>query len=394
MTGYFNPRNSAKYQGTDQFLIPFVSRNREPTGADYRQPETGRLYALGSVWQVAKNPTTGLEGDLWMLSKIVANVAYWIRGSAGSIGPLLEVEVDAATAPGVNPVTPDGLGLMTVEGSIVANQAIPIRTHTTALNQYDVEVQYATSAGSSDPDLAGMASFNSNQFSVDADGFVSLSGGGVAIDSLGVQATSGTGTNPVLPDVNGKIETQGALVAAGTNPVRSVSTAANTTQLQVQTSQALAATDSTKVGLANFDSANFSVDANGFVSLSPGISQGNYTPVIIGGTSAGVGTYISQQGSWVKIGKMCLVTTNIIWTAHTGTGDQLVTLPFTATATPTFNENVGDNPFYAIGTHNLAIFALIASSNTCKAFTDTSVSAIQIQNDNHGYVFQFMYEFV
>ncbi len=170
----FNPRNPNKYQGTDQFLIPFISRNREPTGADYRQPETGRLYALGSIWQVGKDPTTGVEGDLWMLSKIVANVAYWIQVSAGAVGPILDVQVDAATAPGVNPVSPDLSGLMTVSGAIVVNQSIPIRTHTTALNQYDVEVQYAASSGSSNPNFAGMASFNSNHFDVDANGFVQL----------------------------------------------------------------------------------------------------------------------------------------------------------------------------------------------------------------------------
>lgn len=74
----FNPLNPTKFLGTNKYITFFVTRNRQPTGADYRQPETGTLYSVGTVWQVGKDPTTGVEGELWMLSKIVANVAYWV----------------------------------------------------------------------------------------------------------------------------------------------------------------------------------------------------------------------------------------------------------------------------------------------------------------------------
>lgn len=59
----------------------------------------------------------------------------------------------------------------------------------------------------------------------------------------------------------------GASTAAGTSPV-ATSGAGSTLTVNVQKSQAIAATDATKVGLANFNSAQFSVDANGFVSVS------------------------------------------------------------------------------------------------------------------------------
>jgi hypothetical protein len=91
-----------------------------------------------------------------------------------------------------------------------------------------------------------------------------LSGGGRAIDSIAVQ----TGTSPVVPDTNGLLTINGAVVAAGTNPVRTDGTGANTMALEVQTSQALAAADATKIGLANFDSASFAVAATGFVTAS------------------------------------------------------------------------------------------------------------------------------
>ena len=91
-----------------------------------------------------------------------------------------------------------------------------------------------------------------------------ISGGGLAIDSIAVQ----TGTSPVVPTAAGLVTINGATVAAGTNPIRTNGTGANTLAVQVQISQALAATDATKIGLCNFNSAQFSVDANGFVSTA------------------------------------------------------------------------------------------------------------------------------
>ncbi len=178
------------------------------------------------------------------------------------------IGVDDSTFPGTNPVLPDGAGLINIFGATVANHLIPIETHSRAANELNIEVQYASSAAASNIALNGLAHFDNTQFTVGIGGFVSLSGGGSAIDSIGVQATSGTGTDPVLPDGAGLVEFEGALIAAGTNPLRAVSTAINTVQYQVQTSQALAAADSTKTGLSNFDSTSFAVAATGFVTLS------------------------------------------------------------------------------------------------------------------------------
>lgn len=71
------PRNPTKYLGANVYLNIIVSRNYQPTGADYRQPETGLLYQVNTLWQVGKNPTTGTEGQIYILTKIVANIAYW-----------------------------------------------------------------------------------------------------------------------------------------------------------------------------------------------------------------------------------------------------------------------------------------------------------------------------
>lgn len=58
--------------------------------------------------------------------------------------------------------------------------------------------------------------------------------------------------------------------------------------------------------------------------------EGTFTPVITGGTSGGTGTYSLQQGTYTKIGNRVFIQIAITWTAHTGTGDMLITgLPFT-----------------------------------------------------------------
>lgn len=78
-----------------------------------------------------------------------------------------------------------------------------------------------------------------------------------------ITGTSGGALSPTAGNWN----ILGASTAAGTSPV-STAGAVSTLTINVQKSQAIASTDATKVGLANFNSSYFSVDANGFVSLT------------------------------------------------------------------------------------------------------------------------------
>lgn len=191
--GNFNPKLPTKYVGTNKYITFFVSRDRAPTGADYRQPETGTLYSVGTVWQVGKNPTTGVEGNLWMLSKIVANIGYWVQLSTGGT-PIDSIQVQSITAPGVNPVTADSTGLVTINGAIVANHSVPIETRTRVLNTYNVEVQYAASAASTTANKSGLAHFDSAKFSVDANGFVTLNPSDLTSITIQTFTTNGTYT--------------------------------------------------------------------------------------------------------------------------------------------------------------------------------------------------------
>jgi hypothetical protein len=78
--------------------------------------------------------------------------------------------------------------------------------------------------------------------------------------------TENTGT--ATPAAN-NLNILGARTAAGTTPVTTTG-AGSTVTVDVQTSQAIAATNATNIGLAAFNSTEFTVDANGFVSLVGG----------------------------------------------------------------------------------------------------------------------------
>ena len=91
----------------------------------------------------------------------------------------------------------------------------------------------------------------------------------IAVETL--TANSGVATS-----VANNINVFGSSVVAGTNPVRTVASG-NTLTVDVQTAQAIASTDATKIGLAAFNSSDFTVDANGFVSAKA--VSANYTNV-------------------------------------------------------------------------------------------------------------------
>lgn len=66
-------------------------------------------------------------------------------------------------------------------------------------------------------------------------------------------------------------------------------------------------------------------------SNTPAVYQsGTFTPVIIGTTTAGAGTYGNQVGRYTKIANRVFFNLRLTWSAHTGTGNMNVSgLPFT-----------------------------------------------------------------
>ncbi len=179
-----------------------------------------------------------------------------------SIDAVLAIQVDAATAPGTDPVVPDVSGVVTITGGQVASGTTSnaIRTHSTAASQFVVEIQQSGSSASSTPAINGVAHFDSAAFSVNSSGFVTASGTGIG------RTITGNDSVPLSPTA-GNWNIIGASTAAGTSPV-STSGSVSTLTVNVQKAQAIASTNATNVGLAAFNSSVFTVDANGFVGAS------------------------------------------------------------------------------------------------------------------------------
>ena len=55
------------------------------------------------------------------------------------------------------------------------------------------------------------------------------------------------------------------------------------------------------------------------------LQNGAFTPVLSGTTTAGAGTYIFQRGFYSVIGKAVQFMIELQWSAHTGTGNMVVT---------------------------------------------------------------------
>ena len=186
---------------------------------------------------------------------------------AGGGQAMDSIAVQATSGTGTDPILPTSAGLVTIDGAIVSAQSIPVQSLSPSPNTMQIEVQRSSATASTDTTSQGLSSFDSGAFSVDANGYVTLPGGGTAIESVGVQATSGTGTDPVVPDSSGAITVDGAGVGAQSILVQSLSSSPNTYQIEVQRASSSTGTDTTSQGLASFDDTAFSVDANGYVTL-------------------------------------------------------------------------------------------------------------------------------
>ncbi len=157
-------------------------------------------------------------------------------------------------------------------GDTVPAGVLPVYT-TGAGNTITTNVQISQAIAASNALNVGLSAFDSADFTVDANGFVSLASGSVqSIDSVNVDSSTVPGTDPVLPTALGVITVTGGQIAAGLtgNVIRTNSLAANTYTIEVQRASAQAVSTIGSNGVSHFDSAAFDVDANGFVQLNGG----------------------------------------------------------------------------------------------------------------------------
>ena len=84
-------------------------------------------------------------------------------------------------------------------------------------------------------------------------------------------------------------------------------------------------------GLSYWYSANFISVAPGFMLEDADEDWADsFVATVSGSTTAGAGTYTTQYGQFRKVQNTVHVQITVGWSAHTGTGDLIVDLPFTA----------------------------------------------------------------
>lgn len=117
--------------------------------------------------------------------------------------------------------------------------------------------------------------------------------------------------------------------------------------------------------------------------LSDYLEQQTWTPAITGTTVAGVGTYTTQSGYYTRIGNMIFIQASLTWTAHTGTGDMIISgLPFASRNSANYepHQDLFISNINVSGGNNYQLFGIISpsqSSITLAGSRDNNPSIIQ-----------------
>jgi len=108
--------------------------------------------------------------------------------------------------------------------------------------------------------------------------------------------------------------------------------------------------------------------------------EGTWTPVVIGLATAGTGTYTTQTGQYIKVGRIVWVACQLAWTAHTGTGNlQVNGLPFTASdacAIPGIADNLTFANQFSAGLINAGTSILPITESTGAAIANIAMDTV------------------
>lgn len=97
----------------------------------------------------------------------------------GGMTPVVAFDIDTTSGTGVDPVVPDGSGVVIISGGQVSAGTVGanvIRTNSNAPNEFDIEIQRSTAVAASASVNNGVAHFDSAQFTVDSNAFVQITG--------------------------------------------------------------------------------------------------------------------------------------------------------------------------------------------------------------------------
>lgn len=141
-----------RYAGVKRLLVARLDAPRDPRPTDYK-------YPILCEW---RNSNTN---DVWKLIGWTSGLGIWVLLTGGS-GNLIEFVANVGTS---QPVA----GIENILGNAVAAHSVPIQTVASG-NTVNINTQYSSAAATSISTNAGLCSFLSTQFSVDANGFVSI----------------------------------------------------------------------------------------------------------------------------------------------------------------------------------------------------------------------------
>src|SRR5690349_1397460 len=287
---------------------PFVDifASRDPTTSDVTSQTSINTYAIQQKWL---NTATN---ELWELKNFSTSQgvtsANWIKIGGSNSAETLTGNTGGPVPPTANNinVVGDGVYITTVGNPGTSTLTIQPAGGLTTL--------YTEDTGTATPSAGNLNVFGTGGITTTGAGnTITINGSGVITNNLkiNVDAHTAPGTDPVVPDGTGQITVTGGQVAAGTttNVIRTDSLAANTYTIEIQRSQAVASTTVGDNGVSHFNSNQFTVDANAFVSLVGGkainqvknqvfTANGTYTPTAnmiycqitsVGGGGAGGG---------------------------------------------------------------------------------------------------------
>lgn len=111
-------------------------------------------------------------------------------------------------------------------------------------------------------------------------------------------------------------------------------------------------------------------------------AKGTYVVTYLGATSAGVTTYTTQDGFYVRIGNVVFFNGRVVWTAATGTGNAIVSLPFTAQNTTGMRYAIRlfiTNVTFANGSVQAAIAPGGTTFNMASPATNAASTAVAVE---------------
>lgn len=253
---------------------PFVDifLPRDPTANDVNYPTQKKWL----------NTT---DGHYWMLEGFTSSggvvLADWIKIASTEHVETLTGNTGGAVGPTANNINVVG------DGNYIITTGDPATSILTISPGGALTTLYTADTGTATPMAGNLNVFGGTGIDTSASGntiTIEITGGS-AVTGNTVDTNTAPGTNPVLPNGSGIITVTGGQVTAGTttNVIRTDSLAANTYSIQVQRSQAVASTTIGDNGVSHFDSASFTVDANGFVQIiATGPHYYSLTPYIVG----------------------------------------------------------------------------------------------------------------